>query len=137
MCAELGWPLFAGFTEGALETLRQHPWPGNVRELKNTVERSLFRWDDAESPVDEVVLDPFASPYPEAPEAAPPAVPASATAAEPADFHSRVRQWEIELLRSTLRANGNNQRLTAEALGLTYDQLRGMVRKYGLSGTGR
>jgi len=137
MCAELGWPLFAGFTEGALETLRQHPWPGNVRELKNTVERSLFRWDDAESPVDEVVLDPFASPYPDAPEAAPPAVPASATAAEPADFHSRVRQWEIELLRSTLRANGNNQRLTAEALGLTYDQLRGMVRKYGLSGTGR
>jgi len=137
MCAELGWPLFAGFSPRALRTLQQYHWPGNVRELKNTVERSLFRWNNPETPVDEVIVDPFASPYPEAPEAAPPpASPAPGTTATPVDFHSRVREWEIELLRSALEANGYHQRRTAVALGLTYDQLRGMVRKYGLSGTG-
>src|SRR5690606_25868511 len=64
MCAELGWNLFAGFTDAALQTLRQYHWPGNVRELKNAVERSLFRWDDPEHAVDTVIVDPFPSPFP-------------------------------------------------------------------------
>jgi len=138
MCAELGWELFAGFTESALHTLRQYHWPGNVRELKNAIERSLFRWGNADLPVGEVVIDPFASPFTEDDTAATGPAPGSSapSTAEPVDFHSRVRQLEIGLLRSALRENGYNQRRTAEALGLTYDQMRGMVRKYDLSGTG-
>jgi len=136
MCAELGWTLFAGFTPAALLALEQHGWPGNVRELKNTVERSLFRWDHAELPVDAVVIDPFESPFVEDNGLleTPPGDSAD-TPAEAASFHDRVRHLEIGLLRSALRDNGYNQRRTAEALGLTYDQLRGMVRKYDLSGT--
>jgi two-component system response regulator HydG len=30
-----------GFSEEALELLRQYPWPGNIRELRNAVERGL------------------------------------------------------------------------------------------------
>jgi DNA-binding NtrC family response regulator len=30
-----------GFSEDALELLRQYTWPGNIRELRNTVERGL------------------------------------------------------------------------------------------------
>ena len=67
MSAELGWELFAGFTADAMNTLQRHAWPGNIRELKNTVERSLHRWADPGHPVSEIVIDPFVSPFEEAP----------------------------------------------------------------------
>lgn len=34
-----------GFTEEALEALKNHPWPGNVRQLKNVVERLVIMAD--------------------------------------------------------------------------------------------
>jgi len=137
MCTELGWELFPGFTESAVRALQRHHWPGNVRELKNTVERSLFRWDNAELPVDAIVIDPFESPFAEDEDVMEVKAPGDNGAAmEPVDFHGRLRQFEVRLLRSALNENGFNQRRTAAALGLTYDQLRGMVRKYGLSGRG-
>jgi NtrC-family two-component system response regulator AlgB len=33
---------FVGFTEEALQTLRQYHWPGNVRELSNIIERAAI-----------------------------------------------------------------------------------------------
>jgi two-component system, NtrC family, response regulator AlgB len=33
---------FAGFTEEALQALRQYHWPGNVRELSNVIERAAI-----------------------------------------------------------------------------------------------
>lgn len=139
MCAELGWDLFAGFSGAALQDLLEYPWPGNVRELKNAVERSLYRWADPERPIDTVIVDPFLSPY----EATEPAV-ALTIAAEAAaenldapmkavDFQVQTKAFEIQLLRDALAANGHNQRRAADALGLSYDQMRGMVRKYQLS----
>lgn len=136
MCAELGWSLFAGFTESALRTLEQHAWPGNIRELKNAVERSLFRWNDPESPVGTVIVDPFLSPFSEE-------TPATteneqlntvSRSDEPADFQTQIQQLEKKLLHAALAKNGHNQRRTAADLGLSYDQMRGMVRKYKLSG---
>jgi psp operon transcriptional activator len=44
-----------------------------------------------------------------------------------------MRQVEKSLLQKALRKYGQNQRRTADALGLRYDQLRGLVRKHGLS----
>jgi psp operon transcriptional activator len=138
MCAELGWDLFAGFTASAMATLEQYPWPGNVRELKNAVERSLYRWGDPDHPVDEVVIDPFLSPFADE--------PAPTTQIEsdqntppptPVDFNTRIEKMEKQLLREALRENAHNQRRTAAALGLSYDQLRGMVRKYQLAGRRR
>lgn len=136
MCAELGWDLFAGFTDSALKTLQQYGWPGNIRELKNAVERSLFRWDTPEHPVDTIVIDPFLSPFTDEPAAnaiAEKKKNIASSSEEPADFHSRVQQLEQQLLRRGLAENGYNQRRTAEALGLSYDQMRGMVRKYKLA----
>jgi NtrC-family two-component system response regulator AlgB len=34
--------VFRGFTQKAMETLRQYPWPGNMRELRNVVERGAI-----------------------------------------------------------------------------------------------
>lgn len=141
MCQELGWELFPGFTDRALATLRAHSWPGNIRELKNAVERSLHRWDQPALPLDSIVLDPFRSPYP-APDPNPDPVAAgaaervpAATAIEPPgaiDFATRMRETERELLQNALTANGYNQRRTALQLKLSYDQLRGLVRKHRL-----
>ena len=138
MCAELGWDLFAGFTASAMATLEQYPWPGNVRELKNAVERSLYRWGDPDNPVDEVVIDPFLSPFADEPA---PTIQAetgqNAPPPTPVDFNTRIEKMEKQLLREALQENAHNQRRTAVALGLSYDQLRGMVRKYQLAGRRR
>ncbi len=137
MCAELNWDLFSGFTPSAMEVLQRHPWPGNIRELKNAVERSLYRWGNPDLPVGEIVIDPFLSPY-----ANEPATIDTAEAAadkenpepqEPAGFSARIEKIEKQLLQEALEENKHNQRRTATALGLSYDQLRGMVRKYGLT----
>ena len=32
----------AGFSDRALQALRQHPWPGNVREMENLIERGVI-----------------------------------------------------------------------------------------------
>jgi psp operon transcriptional activator len=136
MARELGRDTFAGFTATALARLAAHPWPGNVRELKNAVERSVHRWPRPDTRVDEVVLDPFASPHRPPPPAT--SVAPAASAAHPrvpeaeGAFPDRVRAFEEKLLGDGLRANHFNQRRTAAALGLTYHQLRHYLRKYGL-----
>ena len=137
MCKELGWELFPGFTPDALAALESHGWPGNVRELKNVVERSLHRWGDPAEPVDEIVIDPFVPPWSvDAPAGA--AGQGEATDKEeqsfpPVDFPARMAAAEKKLLQEALAANGHHQRRTATALGLSYDQLRHLVRKHGLS----
>ena len=144
MSAELGWELFPGFSEDARRALLEHPWPGNVRELKNAVERSLHRWGNAALPVPEIVIDPFASPWAETappparqqsakPAPVPTPVPAPAPAPCPASaapLRERVERYERELLSAALQAQGYHQRRSAEALGLSYDQLRGLMRKH-------
>jgi psp operon transcriptional activator len=143
LCAELGWSVFPGFTDTALAELERHPWPGNIRELKNAVERSIFRWGDPDSAVDHVVTDPFISPFTPADEdtiadgAAEhvkemPGKPAKETAAS-LTFSEKIADLEKTLLQEALTKHGNNQRQTAEALGLSYDQIRGLVRKHQLS----
>ncbi len=144
MSAELNWEAFPGFTEKAAMSLLRHPWPGNVRELKNVVERSLYRWGDESEPIGEVILDPFQNPYPDFPE--PQATPATQPREQPVgqaiaeilplkieNFGDSVASFEKRLLKEALAANNNHQGDTAEALGLSYNQMRGLVRKYQLS----
>ena len=150
MSAELGWPLFPGFSEAALTTLSDYPWPGNIRELKNAVERSIHRWSDLEEPVDEIVIDPFVSPYDHVDDDAQSALVSmrareaattDAVAASDADdedepqmnFSDQVESYERALVTRALSKSAGNQKLAAERLGLSYDQLRGLVRKYDLS----
>lgn len=149
MSAELGWALFPGFSDEAMMALQSHPWPGNVRELKNAVERSLHRWQHPRRPIAEVSLDPFVSPYNEPagePPAGTPAPASSAQATAPqqgesavlatpgvTDFAARMLAIERRLVHQALADNGYHQRQTADALGLSYDQLRGLVRKHRLA----
>jgi psp operon transcriptional activator len=125
------------FSAGALRALERHAWPGNIRELKNVVERAVYR--TAGATVRDIVFDPFDSPYdaatpsdrPKPAEAAPHAAPnAAAPAFKDRPFKEAVAQLEIQLLRHALAATRYNQKKAAQRLGLTYDQLRGQMRKH-------
>ena len=143
MAAELGWREWPGFGPQALDQMLEYKWPGNVRELRNAVERAVYRWEE-EGPVDRIEIDPFQSPYrprTRAPlaskpsEASPPIAedsPIAACDAGPSDFKSRVARFERELLSKALAEHRFNQRATAEALGLSYDQLRHALRRHDL-----
>ncbi len=138
--AELKRPFFPGFTDEAVDALLAWPWPGNVRELKNAVERSIYRAPDPDAPIAEIHFDPFAHGFgsPGDPATEPGAPPAARQPAEiPADFRAAVADYEQRILARAMEACGGNRRITAERLGLTYDQLRGLLRKHGVGGPGQ
>ena len=149
MAVELDWSNWPGFTPRALGDLERYAWPGNVRELRNVIERAVYRHEDPERPIDQIVFDPFYSPW--APGAADtvqthaaaaealveePAVPVNGVgAALPAttnDFRGAVATYERQLLEDALQRNRFNQRATAAALGLSYDQLRHALKRHKL-----
>jgi psp operon transcriptional activator len=151
MAVELDWANWPGFTPRALSDLENFPWPGNVRELRNVVERAVYRHEDPERAIDEINFDPFHSPWaptaghgahlpmyavPEVPtdDAAPlhaaPAIPPPALSTS--DFRGAVTAYERQLLEDALNRNRFNQRATAVALGLSYDQLRHALKRHKL-----
>jgi psp operon transcriptional activator len=146
MAAELQWPRFPGFSPKVQEQLNQWGWPGNVRELKNVVERALYRWGDPDRPVGQLVIDPFESPWrpqpmPSSAAAPAPIDPAAEVAALPApkldginDLRGAVAAYEKDILECALEKHRHNQRRTAAALSLSYDQLRHALRRHGLLG---
>jgi psp operon transcriptional activator len=95
------------------------------------VERSLFRWGDPENPIDNIVLDPLRSPYAEdSPTQTQDKRESNNTII---DFYSQISALEQTLLQRALEENGGVQRGAAETLGLSYNQMRSLVRKYKLS----
>jgi psp operon transcriptional activator len=150
MSVELDWTNWPGFTPRAVAELETYPWPGNVRELRNVIERAVYRHEDPERPIDEIVFNPFHSPW--APHGAVPvhAVPTAASSHEEAspaeavagppetaaattdDFRAAVSAYERALLEDGLKRNRFNQRATAAALGLSYDQLRHALKRHKL-----
>src|SRR5690242_10536870 len=61
MGVELDWPNWPGFSPRAMAELEVYHWPGNVRELRNVVERAVYRHEDPERAIDEIIFDPFRS----------------------------------------------------------------------------
>jgi len=130
---------FPGFAPSAIAAIEAHDWPGNVRELRNFAERLAHRAliTAPNDPVqfDPAALDPFASPWrPSAPAEKPPInrlheAPDLWTG--PGGFPEAVRLYELRLLDAALARAQGHQARAAEALGLTYHQLRGLLKKHG------
>jgi psp operon transcriptional activator len=148
MAVELDWPNWPGFSPRCAAEMEAYNWPGNVRELRNVVERAVYRWEDAEREVDALQFDPFHSPWapsvttpssgtvhPETPpaqfEEGPPE-PGPALTTITNDFRAAVTDYERSLLQTALAANRFNQRATASALNLSYDQLRHALKRHKL-----
>lgn len=161
MAREMG-ETFDGFTADGMALFLSHDWPGNVRELKNAAERSVFRWfaTDHHGPVDHISLSAFAdvslpshladAPARDdiaqtktdqqipAPLIEPSAGPRTGSSIGPRltgdgiDLRAALDRWECEAARQALALSGGNQKDAAARLNLTYNQMRGIVRKYRL-----
>lgn len=121
------------FSDDALSALENYTWPGNVRELKNVVERAVYRSDS--SVITQILFNPFRRE----------GVTADILSRDekkearhesklPEDrrlsLKDAVETLEVNLLQEALEESRYNQRRAASMLGLTYHQLRGMLRKY-------
>ncbi len=146
MAAELEWSNWPGFSAEAQGLLENHPWPGNVRELRNVVERAVYRHEDPERTIPSIQFDPFQSPWVlgaetgpapiySAPsiDAAPPPTASAALPTSTDDLRGSVNAYEKALLEDALGRNRFNQRATATALGLSYDQLRHAMKRHKLT----
>ncbi|SOB87651.1 psp operon transcriptional activator [Sphingomonas guangdongensis] len=144
MASEVGRDSWVGFGPNAIDALSEYRWPGNVRELRNVVERAVYRWEQP-GPIDAIEIDPFASPHrpgaaskplasepPRAGSNVPTEEPVVACEEGPSDFKARVARFERELLSRSLAEHRFNQRAAAQALGLSYDQLRHALRRHEL-----
>jgi psp operon transcriptional activator len=134
MARELERPEIPDFSAEARTALENYPWPGNVRELKNVVERAVYRTEAAV--VREVVFDPFApgaackaAAAPE-PGSAPGGSQSAAAGPPAACLQEAVQDLKRRMLKSALERARFNQRKAAALLGLTYDQFRGLYRRY-------
>ncbi|MEM9501018.1 MAG: phage shock protein operon transcriptional activator [Pseudomonadota bacterium] len=150
MAAELDWHNWPGFAQHVMAEMEDYAWPGNVRELRNVIERAVYRWDDPERPIAHVQFDPFDSPWkPATPSHRRSKAVSSPTAggdvregallAAPAiefdaveDLRAAVDAHERAIVEHALGKHRWNQRQTAKALGLSYDQLRHCIKKHAL-----
>jgi len=137
---------FPGFAPSAIEAIEAHDWPGNVRELRNFAERLAHRAliSAPREPVqfDPAALDPFASPWRPAPKHSrnPPQVTPVDTPdlwSVPGGFAEATRLYELRLIDAALAQAQGHQGKAAEALGLTYHQLRGLLKKHGYAKAGK
>lgn len=130
MCRELHMPLFPGFTGHARDVLMNYGWPGNIRELKNVVERSVYRHGSSDTPLDTIILDPFRRDVSEKAPAAERENHAHALPELPLDLRQFQLDQEKSLLEQSLQQAEFNQKRAAERLGLTYHQLRALLKKH-------
>jgi len=136
MAFELGWDETPSFTSDVYQKLNSAEWPGNVRELKNVVERAVYR---SQGPlIKQVDFNPFDSTFTPSentvavdpsPPFAPMEKPDIREPKQPS-FKTAIRNLEISLLKDALSSARFNQKKAANILGLSYDQFRGLKRKY-------
>jgi psp operon transcriptional activator len=135
MTIELGVSIFKGFSRNAEQQLMDYHWPGNVRELKNVIERSVYL-SDPDSPIEQLIIDPFDSPFRPLSEMSEHQTTEKVTSPKefnfPIDFKQSMQDMEISILQNALEQAQFNQKKTADLLGLTYHQLRGYLKKYKL-----
>ncbi len=137
MVSELRRPFFPGFSPKASSALLRHKWPGNVRELKNAIERSVYRSNEEEMPINRIAFDPFDSPFRVKTATTSSSLGDTPSMGEavpllPTNLKARMLDTERELLQAALQKARFNQKVAAELLGLSYHQLRGKIKKHSL-----
>jgi psp operon transcriptional activator len=135
MAYELGRDETPDFSEDAVCKLESYPWPGNVRELKNVVERAVYR--SGPGRVSNIVFNPFLSPYMPAAELGRDTHARSDSPVESTDedlyrlpLNKALDELKVRLAFRALSKAKYNQKEAAKTLGVTYDQFRGLYRKY-------
>ncbi|MBN2446108.1 MAG: sigma 54-interacting transcriptional regulator [Phycisphaerae bacterium] len=103
-------------SEEAISLLCAYRWPGNVREMRNVIERAVLLCDG-----DEIT-----------PAHLPKEVSGDADRVRMGSAGASVEAYERALIVKALEEHEWNQTRAAEALGLSRDNLRYRLRKYGI-----
>ncbi len=110
-----------GVTDAAMQHLRTYNWPGNVRELKNMIERAVLLADGPMLDVRDFLI----------PRARSENTTLAATVVLP-ESGCKLVDVEKSLVIQALDRTGGNRSRAARLLGLTRDQIRYRVEKFGL-----
>ena len=140
MSYELGRSGVVSFSQKTQKELEAHHWPGNIRELKNVIERAVYQSESTS--INNIVFNPFVSPYMALNESkqgeetitSPESSETQKTEVIPnggRSLEATLREVEIEMIKNALEQHRHNRKKAAVFLGLSYDQLRGKIRKYG------
>jgi psp operon transcriptional activator len=135
MAVELNREQAPRFSRAARRQLNTYHWPGNIRELKNVVERAVYRSLDGK--IETIEIDPFTTfTSTEATSTGEAAISKntipskSMIEGEASTLDEAVSAVEIRMVKHALHKTRFNQRKAADMLGLTYDRLRGLIRKH-------
>ncbi|WP_413907611.1 phage shock protein operon transcriptional activator [Desulfobacula sp.] len=150
MAFELGRDEIPRISSQALKTLEDYSWPGNIRELKNVIERATYK--SLSDEIKEISFDPFNNPYGDVLENRlmgkkkkrdeahqDSKILDESNAGESGDimgqilkkpFRQAIGELEFYLLSKALKECRFNQKKAAKRLGLSYDQFRGIQKKY-------
>ncbi len=124
MAIECNYTELPYFSPEVQDVLLHYNWPGNVRELKNTVERAVYKSGGGE--IKEIRINPFENPFNSQTRAEAPS-PAPARLDNLEEAKSNI---EEDYLRRALTQAGGNRKRAAVLLNITYDQLRGLLKKH-------
>ncbi len=127
-----------GISQKAMEVMMDYSWPGNVRELKNVMERAVYR-NQGEN-IEHIDFDPFQSPYrPGASAGVADSAGESMTAAEipvqggyGGNLTEAIEALERKMVTQALNQHQFNQKKAAEALEISYYQLRRIMKRLEL-----
>jgi two-component system nitrogen regulation response regulator GlnG len=119
-----------GFSESALETVRNYPWPGNVRELKTAIRRAVLQSQDWVTP-NHLVLGSM-------PDAA--STDVNEGKGEVAWSGLSLREIvqkttadvESKILAKVLRKTGGNKAKAARLLQIDYKTIHSKIKQYGI-----
>lgn len=112
-----------GFSDEALEMMRDYHWPGNVRELENSVQRAIvvgrggtIRIEDLPKRIREKALafDSYAD----------------ETIKESLSIKTAQKKVEAALIRKALEMSGGNKSRASELLEISYPSLLQKIKKY-------
>jgi len=113
---ELGLPA-PTISSDALDLLCAYRWPGNIREMRNVIERAVLLCDGASVTRDNLPREIAAAPPPDQPDA---------------ESGSALEGYEKAMIIRALEEHDWNQTRAAKALGISRDNLRYRLRKYGV-----
>ncbi len=111
------------FSDHVIKQINDYSWPGNIRELKNVIERAVYC--EETNIINSIKLDPFKNPYQET-------ETTSDSTAEfnLSNFKDDIKKLERNYISEALKQCDNKQKEASELLNITYDQFRGLYRKY-------